>query len=140
MKQFHDREVVKPLPPSEITSTVKETALGYLMFLKKNRNGIIKGRICADGRPQRLCKSKDETSSPTACIESIFLTTIVDAHEERDVAVVDIPGAFLQTKPIDGTIIKLQGAVVNILLRINPTWKQFVAHEGKKNQSTVWNS
>ena len=123
MKQFHDREVVKPLLPSEISPTVKATALGYLMFLKKKRNGIIKGRGCADGRPQRLYKSKDETSSPTACIESIFLTAIVDAHEERDVAVVDIPGAFLQTKASDGTIIKLQGAVVNALLRINPTWK-----------------
>ena len=123
MKQFHDREVVKPLLPSEITPTVKATALGYLMFLKKKRNGIIKRRGCADGRPQRLYISKDETSSPTACIESIFLTAIIDAHEERDVAIVNIPGVFLQTKASDGTIIKLQGAVVNALLRINPTWK-----------------
>lgn len=62
----------------------------------------------------------------------------MDAHEERDVAVVDIPGAFLQTKASDETIIKLQGAVVNKLLRINPAWKQFVVHEGKKNIPTIY--
>ena len=121
MKKFHDREVVKLLLPREITPTVKVTALEYLIFLKKKRDGTIKGRSCADGRPQRLYKSKDETSSPTVYIESIFLTAIVDEHEERDVAVVDICGVFLQTKASDGTINKLQGIVVNILLRIKPT-------------------
>ena len=51
MKQFHDREVVRPLLPKEITYEVRKRALGYLMFLKKKRNGKIKGRGCADGRP-----------------------------------------------------------------------------------------
>ena len=37
MKQFHNREEVKPLLPSEITPTVKVTALEYLIFLKKNK-------------------------------------------------------------------------------------------------------
>ena len=36
MKQLHDHEVVCPLLPQEITPKVKVTALGYLMFLKKN--------------------------------------------------------------------------------------------------------
>ena len=69
MKQFYGREIVKPLLPSEITPTVKATALGYLIFLlKKERNGIIKVCGCASSRPQRLYKSKYETFSPIACI------------------------------------------------------------------------
>ena len=79
MKQFHDREVVRPLRREEITNDVKSRALGYLMFLKEKRNGEIKGRGCADGRPQRLYKSKEETSSPTVFIESIFITALIDA-------------------------------------------------------------
>ena len=56
MKQFHDRNVVNPLHPGDLTTEDKKKALGYLMFLKEKRNGDIKGRGCADGRPQRLFK------------------------------------------------------------------------------------
>ena len=51
------------------------------MFLKKKRNGAIKGRGCADGRPQRIYKTKVETSSPIASIEEIFITSAMDALE-----------------------------------------------------------
>lgn len=52
MRQFHDRKVVRPLTPLEITQDIRDKALRYLMFLKQKRNGDIKGRVCADGRPQ----------------------------------------------------------------------------------------
>ena len=35
-----------------LTTTQKWEALGYLMFLKRKRNGKIKARGCTDGRPQ----------------------------------------------------------------------------------------
>jgi hypothetical protein len=35
------------------------------MFLKEKRCGTIKGRGCADGRPQRDYMTKDKTASPT---------------------------------------------------------------------------
>ena len=107
MNQFHDRDAVRPLLPTEITENVKAKALGYLMFLKKKRNGEIKGRGCADRRPQQLYKSKEETYSPTASTESIFITALIDAQDGRDVAIVDIPGAFLQTMASNNNIIKL---------------------------------
>ena len=72
-----------------------------------------------------------------ACIESIFITAVVEAHEGRDVAVFDIPGAFLQTKASNGTITKPQGAVVEALLKINPTWGKFVVYVGKKRILTI---
>ena len=37
MKQFQDREVVRPLHPSEITDDIRERALGYLIFLNKKK-------------------------------------------------------------------------------------------------------
>ena len=95
MRQFHYREIVSPINPTEITPEVRARALGYLMFLKQNRNGDIKGRGCADGLPERVYKSKLETSSPTVCTESVFIGCAMDAKEGRDVAHVDIPCAFL---------------------------------------------
>ena len=62
----------------------------------------------------------------------------MEAKEERGTAVVDIPGAFLQRKDSNGTIIKLQGAVVEAMLIINPSWQQYVVHEGRKNNPTIY--
>jgi hypothetical protein len=42
--------------------------------------------------------SKEYFSSPTAATESVLLTSIVNAAENRDVAIVDIPNAFIQTR------------------------------------------
>ena len=95
MKQFYDQEVVRPLLLNQTTPDIRERALGYLMFLKMKRTGEVKGRGCADGRPQRVYKDKWETSSPTVCTESVFIGSAMDSKEKRAVAHVDIPGAFL---------------------------------------------
>lgn len=50
----------------------------------------------------------------------------------------DIPGAFLQTPASDGTIIKLQEAIVKIMLRINPNWNKFVVLGGKRKVPTIY--
>ena len=110
-----------PLLPNNIMSKVKATDLGYLVFRGKNQNGIMKGCGCAEDRAQQVYKSKEETSSPTACIESVCITVATKSHKGRDVAVIDIRGTFLQIKASDGIIIKLQGTVVESLLRMKPT-------------------
>ena len=54
-------------------------------------------------------------------IESIFITSLIDAQENRDVAIVNISGTFLQITVSDNTIIKVQGTIVKIMLKINPS-------------------
>ena len=122
----------------QITLEIKAKALGYLMFLKKKRNGMIKGRGCANGRPQRIYKTQAETSSPIASIESIFITSVMNAREGRDLAYVEVPGTFLQTKASDGTYIKLQGAAVQALLQINPKWEEYVVYVGTNRTPTIY--
>jgi hypothetical protein len=68
------------------------------MYLKEKRDGLIKGCRCADGRPQRLYTAKAESSSPTASLAGLIMTCVIDAYDRQDVATLDIPGAFLQTK------------------------------------------
>jgi hypothetical protein len=41
--------------------------------------------------------TKEDVSSPTVTAEAVMLTYVIDAQEDRDVAVVDIPNAFVQT-------------------------------------------
>ena len=68
------------------------------MFLKGKKNRDIKGRTVAGGNKQRDFISKENSSSPTVSTEVVPLSCIIDAEEERDVAVIDIPNAFIQTR------------------------------------------
>jgi hypothetical protein len=52
MQQLHDCDVLTPVKPSDLTAEQRDRVLEYLMFLTEKRDGRIKGRGCADGRPQ----------------------------------------------------------------------------------------
>jgi hypothetical protein len=121
LQQLHDHGVLEPKHDHELSTEDKKRVLQYLMFLKKKRNGTIKGRGCADGRP-------------TVSIESVMLTSVIDAAEGRDVATVDIPGAFMQADMDDTVHMKLEGTMVDLLLKIAPdTYQHYVIEKnGKK--------
>ena len=95
MRQLHDRGVMAPVHKKCLTHEQRKDALAYLMFLKRKRCGKVKGRGCADGRKQRVYIAKEESTAPTASIEEVFLTAVKDALEGREVAVLDVPGAFM---------------------------------------------
>ena len=114
---------------SDMSREEIKCTLQYLMFLKEKRSGKIKGCGCGDGRKQRLYKGKDQTSSPTVFIESLFLSSMIDGHEHRKVMTLDIPGVFMQTD-IDETIhIRLDGLLVDSLIKVEPSYQSFVCHE-----------
>jgi hypothetical protein len=93
------------------------------MFLKKKWDGNIKGRTVAGGNTQHDYISKDDAISPTIATESVLLSCIIDAEEERDVAVVDIPNAFGRTcveNEKDMAFIKIRGILMDILVEMAP--------------------
>jgi hypothetical protein len=49
----------------------------------------------------------------------VFLTSLIDAFEGRDVATVDIPGAFMQADMDDLVHPRLTGSMVDPLLEID---------------------
>ncbi len=79
--------------------------------------------------------TKEESSSPTVSTEAVLLTLIVDAREGRDVAVVDIPNAFIQTKVEDAkdrVIIWITGVIVDWLVKVAPkVYASYVATNSK---------
>jgi hypothetical protein len=50
----------------------------------------------AGGNKQQGYITKEDASSPTVSSEAFLLTCVIDATKKRDVAVVDIPNAFIQ--------------------------------------------
>ena len=104
------------------------------MFLKKKRCGAIKGRGCADGRKQRAYITKEESTSPTVSTEAVFLTAVVDAWENRKVAVLDVPGAFMQVDMDELVHVRFEGEMVDKLLEIDhDLYASYVSVEnGKK--------
>ena len=140
LKQIHDMEGFQPKHWHELSKEERVKALKYLMYLKEKRDGKIKGRGCADGRPQRLYTTKSETSSPTASLAGIMLTCMIDAFEKRDVATVDIPGAFLQTKmpkDEDDVHVILDGRMAELLAKIAPDTYQEYVHQNR-GQSYIY--
>lgn len=99
LQQLHDRAVMKPKHASELSKTNKR------MCLKQQRCGKIRGRGCADGRKQRPCTKKEDASAPTVAIdcESVMTSCGINAFENRDVATVNIPGAFVHAD-VDETV------------------------------------
>ena len=88
------------------------------MFLKQKRCGRIEGRGCANGRKQKLYKTKEKTSSPTIHTESLFLSCMIDALENRNVVTLDIPGAFMQADIDELIHVKLVGELADLLIKV----------------------
>jgi hypothetical protein len=129
--QLHDRKVMKPVHSRELTPKERREALAYLMFLKQKRCGKVKGRGCAYGWKQRRYTDRADAASPTVATEAVFLKAVMDALENRNVAVVNIPGAFMQVNLDDETIhVRLTGKMVELLLEIDhELYESYLVHE-----------
>ena len=77
-------------------------------------------------------KSKEEMSSPTVSVESLFLTCIADAKEKRKVVACDAPGAFMQADVDELVHLKLEGDIAPLLIRLDGLHQRFQTHEGSK--------
>ena len=135
MQQLHDRECWQPIKVETMSSSEKKKALESLIFLVEKKSGTIKARHCANGSKQREWINSDEAASPTVMTESVMLTATVEAKERRDVATFDIPNAFIQTHVDekdnhgDRIIMKIRGAMVDMLIEVDPSYEDYVVEE-----------
>ena len=94
----------------------------------------LKARACTDGRKQCLLYAKKDISSPATCTESVMLTALIDTFEGQDVAIVNIPGAFLNAgyDPKDIVHMILEGVTADIMVQIAPDIYGPYLRKGKK--------
>ena len=90
----------EPVHKSDLTLEDSKKALASLMFITKKRNGDIKSRKDADGSKQRTYDGYDKSDGyfPTVATDGIFLTGVIDAKEQRAIAILDISNAFLHAE------------------------------------------
>ena len=66
-------------------------------------------------------------------IESVMLSAVIDAHEQRDVVTLDIPGAFMQADIDDVVHVKFEGEIAEMLVKLDPKlYRKYVKNENGK--------
>ena len=90
------------------------------MFLTEKCSGEIKARGCADGQKQQEHIAKEESTTPTVSTDALFITSVIAAHEQRDVASADIPGAFLHAENDECVTMRLDGVLAKMMVKIAP--------------------
>jgi hypothetical protein len=96
MKQLHWRSTYKPKHLHELSKGQKEKHAipESQIFVEEKRDGTLKARNVIGGNKQHDHITKKDASSPTVSAEAVMLICI-DALEGRNLAVVDIPNAFV---------------------------------------------
>ena len=138
--QLYKRSCFTPVNVKNLSNRERRKAQVAIMLLtQKTMSKEIKGRMVFNGKPTREWLSREDTSSPTASLEAIFLTATIDAKEERDVMTMDIPNAFIQTEipqPKNGddrVIMKITGELVDLLIKLSPcTYEGYVVYENQR--------
>jgi hypothetical protein len=82
-----------------LTKKQKEQILEshIFVFVEQKRDGLIKARKVIGGNKQQDYITKEDVSSLTVTADAVMLTCIIDAQEERNIVVVDIPNTFVWT-------------------------------------------
>ena len=73
-----------------------ERALECPIFLLWGKDRRIKVRICANGSVQRAWIQKEGAAIPTAYLEIIMLSSVIDVREDGYLSTTDIPNVSLR--------------------------------------------
>ena len=79
--------------------------------------------MVAGGNNQGGNIEKTDATSPTAALESVLLTSTINAKEGRDVAIIDIPNAFVTTRINNKKgvfIVQLRGKLAKLMVATAP--------------------
>ena len=120
LTHMHDMKVYHPMDPKELTREQRKEALLSLIFLTQKRDGSVKSRACVNGSKQRGKISKEAAASPTVMNDSVMITSAIEAHEERNVVTLDLPGAFLHTDLDEDVVMLLKDELVELMVKIDP--------------------
>ena len=83
--------------------------------------------------PGELRTSMEDATSPTVLTEAGMLTATIGVLEGRDVAVLDIPEAYLSADMDDEVHILFRGTLVEMMVAADPAlYRPFVSYETVK--------
>ena len=120
------KTVVAHFDPDGLTPLDRNKTLEDMNLIKDKRCGKIKGRTCSNGSKQRNYLKPDESVySPTCSTEALMATFVIDAMEQRYVAILDVPGDFLKTAlPADRFLLmRIRDEFVDVMCEVNLEYK-----------------
>jgi hypothetical protein len=123
-----------------LTAEQHKKVLESHIFVERKCNAILKAQQVAGGNKQQGNITKEIASSSAVSLEAVLLTCVVDANENRDVAIVDTPDAFFQTifgDENDKALICIRGPLVDILVSIAPNVYEPHVTVGKKGKKQL---
>jgi len=112
----------------------------------KDSQEDVKSRLVYNRKETRKWLSREETASPKVSLEIINLTFAIDAHEERDVMIADVPNAFVQTcmpsellEEDNRIIMKVKGVLVDILYAMDPLeYEEYIVFIKTMRKCCIW--
>jgi hypothetical protein len=138
IKQMLDKHVwegvmLDSLTPKQKKGIITSSMFGKAKYTADGTFDKFKSRIVAGGHLQDR-NVYDNGSSPTACTTSVFIVAAIAAKENRAVATIDFPGAFLNSDmPLDGdhvVFMRINKYLTNVLTSLDPAYKKFVNANG----------
>ena len=123
LTQLHFQNTFKPIYSSTLSKQEMGQVIKLHLFLKLKCDATIKERMVTGGNKQHGYIPKEEAAAPTASLELMMLTSVIDAQEGYNVAIADIPNAFIQThltQDDDKVVMQLHGPLVILLVDLAP--------------------
>ena len=96
LEQLHLRKSFTPVHYHTLGKLDRKQILESHLFLGQKRDLSLKAQMVAGGDHQQEYMAKEDVGSPTCETKSLFLSATIDAIEQRDVAMIDMPNAFVQ--------------------------------------------
>ncbi|CAJ1953830.1 unnamed protein product [Cylindrotheca closterium] len=139
LRQMLLRDCFTPEFVKDMTASEQKKAQSAMMLLaEKQFEKTIKGPLVYRGNGTCEWLSQEDTVSPTALQEAITTTCVIDAHEGRDIMMMDVSNAFIQTympeakEGEDRIYMKITGMMVQILIDMAPEYRKYVVLENGK--------
>ena len=133
-----EKEVWEGVLINSLNPLQKKSIMTSSMFLKNKYTADgkfdkLKSKLVAGGHLQDRGKYNDD-SSPTDSTTSAFIITAIAASENRSVATIDFPGAFLNSDmPSEGdhtVYMRLNKHLTNVLISIDKSYIKYVNDKG----------
>ena len=117
LNQFNKYKAFETKHANDLSKEDRKKKL-HCYFSEKKKSGAVKARSGANRSVQREHVVKE--AAPTVGLNSVFITSAIDAKESRKVETIDIPGAFLHADNEDYLIMKMVGTLAELMVKSNP--------------------
>ena len=104
-------------------------------LIKEKNCGKIKVRTCAnESKELKYLKPDESVYSPTCSTKALMETLVIDAMDQIDVAIFNVPRDFLKTAlPADKFLMmRIRDEFVDVMSEVNPKYVPYVRNENVK--------